>query len=67
MDLKKRFAQNLIEQREKKGLTPGQLAEAASVDLDHLESIEGGHEEPLLEPLVKLAASLGVTTDELLR
>jgi DNA-binding XRE family transcriptional regulator len=66
MDLKKRFAQNLIEQRERKGLAPGDLARLASVPLDHLESIEAGHEQPLMETLVKLAASLEVSVDDLL-
>jgi transcriptional regulator with XRE-family HTH domain len=60
MDLKKQFAQNLIEQRESRGLTPEELARSASIPLDRLESIEDGQEQPLMETLIKLAAALGV-------
>lgn len=60
MDLKKQFAQNLIEQRESRGLAPEELARSASIPLDHLESIEDGQEQPLMETLIKLATALGV-------
>ncbi|MBS1884329.1 MAG: helix-turn-helix transcriptional regulator [Actinobacteria bacterium] len=65
MDLRKRFAQNLIEQRENRGLTPEELARAASIPLDHLESMEGGGEQPLMEALIQLAGALEVPVDTL--
>jgi transcriptional regulator with XRE-family HTH domain len=61
MDVKKRFAQDLIEQREQAGLTPAELAAAAAIELPRLEAIEGAEEQPNLETLVKLAGSLGIT------
>jgi transcriptional regulator with XRE-family HTH domain len=60
MDIKKRFAQNLIEQRDSRGLTPEDLARSASIPLDHLESIESGREEPLMGTLIQLARMLEV-------
>jgi transcriptional regulator with XRE-family HTH domain len=65
MDLKKRFAQNLIQQRERKGLSSADLARSASLSLDHLESIEGGREQPEMETLIKLATILGVPVETL--
>lgn len=66
MDLEKKFAQNLIEQRQSRGLTPEELARAASIPLDHLEAIEGGEEQPLMKVLIKLATTLEVPVDALL-
>lgn len=60
MDIKKRFAQNLIEQRDSRGLTPEDLARSASIPLDQLESIESGQEDPLMETLIQLAWALEV-------
>lgn len=66
MDITKRFAQNLIEQRKKAGLTPEDLAGSASVSLSHLEAVESGEEQPELETLAKLAGSLHISMAELL-
>jgi transcriptional regulator with XRE-family HTH domain len=65
MDLTERFAQNLTDQRKKKGLSPGDLAELASISPPRLEAIESGAEQPELETLVKLAGSLGVPVADL--
>jgi transcriptional regulator with XRE-family HTH domain len=65
MDVRKRFAQNLIEQRDKRGLTPEELADAAAISLDNLAAIEAGEEQPELETLAKLAGSLGMTIEDL--
>lgn len=65
MDLQKQFAQNLIEQREHRGVTPEELAQSASIPLDHLESIERGGEQPLMEALIKLATVLEVPIEVL--
>lgn len=65
MDVRKRFAQNLIEQRDERGLTPEELADAAAISLDNLAAIEAGEEQPELETLAKLAGSLGMTIEEL--
>ena len=60
MDVTKRFAKNLIEQREKRGLSPEDLARQASIPLPHLESMEGAGEQPEMETLIKLAGSLEI-------
>jgi ribosome-binding protein aMBF1 (putative translation factor) len=65
MEIAKRIAHNLIEQREKRGLTPEQLAEMTSVSLARIEALEAGEEQPELETISKLATSLGLPTDAL--
>jgi transcriptional regulator with XRE-family HTH domain len=65
MDVAKRFAQNLIEQREKRGMTPAELAESAAIAPEHLEAIENGAEQPMLEEVAKLAGGLGVPVADL--
>jgi transcriptional regulator with XRE-family HTH domain len=60
MDLTRRFAANLIEQREKARLTPEELATRAELPLTEIESIEAGEKEPELGALVKLVGSLEV-------
>jgi transcriptional regulator with XRE-family HTH domain len=66
MDVTKRFAHNLIEQRNKAGLAPEDLAGLASIKLAHLEAIEKSEEQPELETLAKLAGSLGVPVGDLM-
>jgi transcriptional regulator with XRE-family HTH domain len=60
MDLKKQFAQNVIEQRQNRGLTPKDLARSAEISLDEVESIEAGQVQPVLDQLMKLAGALDV-------
>jgi transcriptional regulator with XRE-family HTH domain len=66
MDVTKRFAQNLIEQRKSRGIAPAALAESASISLAQLEAIENCEEQPGLETLAKLAGSLGVPVGDLM-
>jgi transcriptional regulator with XRE-family HTH domain len=66
MDVSKRFARNLSEQREERGLAPEDLAKAASISPAHLRAIENCEEQPEMETLVKLAGSLGVPVGDLL-
>lgn len=65
MDIKKRFAHNLIEHREKAGLTPEDLARLASIPPEQLAAIEAGEEQPDLETLVQLAGSLRFPVEDL--
>lgn len=52
--------------RETLGLTQQALAEELGVTHQHISRVEGGHVLPSVELVVRLAARLGVTTDELL-
>jgi DNA-binding XRE family transcriptional regulator len=65
MDMKRRFAQNLIEQRENAGLAPDELAARAALTLEEVKSAEAGNELPNLETLVKLADSLRISVEDL--
>ena len=65
MDAKNRFAQKVIELREERGLTVAELADSAKVPPDHLEAIENGEEQPMLEVMAKLAGALGVSVGDL--
>jgi transcriptional regulator with XRE-family HTH domain len=65
MDMKERFAQNLVEQRKKAGLTQGELAARADMTIGEVESAEAGDEFPDLKTLVKLAGSLQISIEDL--
>ena len=60
MELTLRFAENLVRQREKIGLTPEELATRAELPLADIAAIEAGKQEPDLKALTKVAGSLGV-------
>jgi transcriptional regulator with XRE-family HTH domain len=60
MDPKERFAQNLTEQREKRGVSIELLARRTSLSVDQIRSLERGEEQPDYTTLSKLADSLGV-------
>ncbi len=51
--------------RQSRGLTMEALARRADVSLSTVARIEGGHNEPRLDVLRKLAVALNVSIDEL--
>ena len=52
--------------RHDRGLTIGQLARLAHLNVNTVSRIERGHTSPKIEVLEKIAAALGVTTARLL-
>ena len=61
-----RVRRRLRELRTERGLTLGQVAERASLDLSTLSRLEAGKRRLALDHLPALAAALGVSADELL-
>lgn len=58
----------LSERRRRLRLTQATLAKAASVDLDSLRGIEGGKSaKPSFFTIMKLAAILGITAEQIVR
>jgi transcriptional regulator with XRE-family HTH domain len=51
--------------REIKGFSQSELADLAGVPLNSLQNWEQGSREPLWSAVVKLAAALGVSTEDL--
>jgi transcriptional regulator with XRE-family HTH domain len=60
------ISNNLKALRAQRGLTQGQLAEMASIELTQVSRIERAASEPKLETIKKLAIALQCTTDELI-
>ncbi len=61
-----RARRRLRELRTERGLTLAQVAERASIDVSTLSRLESGKRRLALDHLPRLAAALGVSTDELL-
>jgi mannose-6-phosphate isomerase-like protein (cupin superfamily) len=61
-----RVRRRLRELRTERGLTLGQVAERASLDLSTLSRLEAGKRRLALDHIPALAAALGVSTDQLL-
>ena len=59
--------QRIKHERQQRGLTLAQLAEAAGSSAPHLSQVENGHRAPTLRLLGALAAGLGVPVEQLLR
>jgi transcriptional regulator with XRE-family HTH domain len=59
--------QRIKHERQERGLTLAQLAEAAGSSAPHLSQVENGHREPTLRLLGALASGLGVPVEQLLR
>ena len=57
---------NILKIRLKKGLTQAQLAEKLNVQQSTISMIENEERNPSVDVLLKLAAALGVTVDELI-
>ena len=60
------FGERLKDARREKGFTQEQLAEVLAVSTEFLSRMERGKGNPSLETLIKLAAALNLSTDELL-
>ncbi|MGQ8363680.1 helix-turn-helix domain-containing protein [Glaciecola sp. 1036] len=60
------ISSNLKAIRTKKGMTQGNLAEKAGIELTQVSRIERGASEPKLETIKRLAIALSCTTDELI-
>ena len=59
--------QRIKHERQERGLTLAQLAEAAGSSAPHLSQVENGRREPTLRLLGALASGLGVPVEQLLR
>ena len=57
---------NILKIRTEKGLTQAQLAEKLNVQQSMISMIENEERNPSVDVLLKLAAVLGVTVDELI-
>src|SRR3954468_14426372 len=59
--------QRIKHERQERGLTLAQLAEAAGSSAPHLSQVENGHREPTLRLLGGVARALGAPVEQLLR
>jgi len=62
-----RLGQNLKKWRAKKQLSQGDIAKFLGTDRAYISNIENGRMNPTLSTLEKLAQSLDITVDELLK
>jgi transcriptional regulator with XRE-family HTH domain len=60
------ISNNLKAIRNKRGMTQGNLADKAGIELNQVSRIERGASEPKLETIKKLAIALSCSTDELI-
>lgn len=60
------FAERLREVRKSKGISRKEIAETLGVTVQTYGAYENAKREPSLEKLVKIAAAIGVSIDELL-
>lgn len=58
---------NVKRLREQKGLPQDELAHAADIHVTYLSGVENGHRNLTLNVLERLAKSLGVSEEELVR
>lgn len=57
---------NLADIRKSKGMTQEQTAELAGVTRPYLAKLEGGYYNPSVDVVIKIAAALGVTEQEII-
>lgn len=62
-----KLGKNLKRWRTKKALSQGDIAKVLGTDRAYISNIENGRMNPTLSTLEKLAQSLGITVDELLK
>jgi transcriptional regulator with XRE-family HTH domain len=62
-----RFADNLVRCRKRAGLSQEELGYRSSIHRTQVGNLERGKRMPRIETLVKLAGSLGVPPEELIR
>lgn len=67
MDLRTRFAENLIRCRHAANLSQEDLAMRASLNRTQISLLENSQRTPRLDTIVKVAGALGVEPGELLR
>lgn len=67
VEIARRFARNLVENRERAGLSQVEVAARAALYLSRVEQLEAGKRLPLIDVTIKLAGALGVEPAELLR
>lgn len=60
------FGINLKQLRAQKGLTQGQLADKASMQVEQISRIERSQNEPKLETIIKICTALQCSSDELI-
>ena len=65
--ISKQLGQNMKRIRSKKGMSQGDIARALEVDRGYISNIENGKKNPTIATIQKLANSLGVSADELLK
>ncbi len=63
----KKLGENLKKIRTKKNITQTELAKTLGVDKSFVSNIEKGKTNPTLATIAKLAKSVGVSVDELLK
>jgi len=61
------FGNNMKRIRAKKKMSQGDIARTLEVDRDYISNIENGKKNPTLATIQKLANTLGVSPDELLK
>jgi transcriptional regulator with XRE-family HTH domain len=61
------LAANVVRLRNRRGWSQQKAADAADIDLKHLQKVEYGSLNPTLRTLVSLAMAFGVTVGTLLR
>lgn len=67
MDLRDRFAENLIRCRQAANLSQEELAMRASLNRTQISLLENSQRTPRIDTVVKVAGALGVEPGELLR
>lgn len=67
MDLRTRFAENLIRCRHAAGLSQEELAMRAALNRTQISLLENSQRTPRIDTVVKVAGALGVDPAELLR
>lgn len=59
--------ENIIEYRNKRNLTQGEVAEKAEIHIKHYQAIERGDIKPRLKALLKIANAINVPFDLLIK
>ena len=65
--ISKQLGKNMKRIRTKKKMSQGDIARALEVDRGYISNIENGNKNPTLATVARIANSLGVAPDELLK
>ena len=65
--ISKKLGQNIKRIREAKGMSQGDICRALNMDRGYISRIESGQKNPTLANIEKIAKSLDVSIDELLK